>query len=479
MNELHASISDIFRQYENDAYMSSRVQNYICNQLPGIFKSMADNRALRIVRTEELTVEHDAFIHTFLCANRYFYMPQTETFFFYDGATYQPYSEDGVLHHILTTITRDRSLMSWKYKTKVSVMKRIKEQYLLSSVPESDTIQSVILSLYPSVFLTKAEAKYFLTVVGDNILKKKSHLFHLLPPYAKTFMRELNVYSQTQIGSNTMNSFRLKYHEHDYANCRLIHMNETVKYENIWSPLITVDLLCVACHYSSRFEHSDEFVIDSQDTALQSYVFYLKDTTLSQMMDAFMGEYLEPKQSASVSMSKMQYLWKHYLNSKKLPMIAFQTPLKTELITKMSAHYNEDTDTFVGVFSRFLPVISEFLKFWDETMVEDDNETNLEIDEVRALFSRRMGRNTALCDTQIMDLLAHFYPNVIVENDKYIQEIRCSLWDKRRDIRNAMTECHDASSDSDAYMFYCNYHKRNKIATPVVSKKYFVAQQYD
>ena len=155
-------------------------------------------------------------------------------------------------------------------------------------------------------------------------------------------------------------------------------------------------------------------------------------------------------------------------------MIAFQTPLRTELITKLSAHYNEETDTFVGVFSRFLPVISEFLKFWDETMVEDDNETNLEIDEVRVLFNRRMGRNATMCETQILDLLTHFYPNVIVENDKYIQEIRCSLWDKRRDIKLAMTEFRNSAvSGDDAYVFYCNYHKRNKITTPVVSKKYF------
>lgn len=474
MNEINTTITEIFQQYENDPYMVQRVQNYICNQLPGVFRNMADARIQRAVRAEELTVEYGAFIHTFLATNRYFYMPQTETFFYYDGTNYKPYSEDGILHHILTTITRDRSLMSWKYKTKVSIMKRIKEQYLLSSVPESDTIQSVILSLYPSVFPTKAEAKYFLTVVGDNILKKKSHLFHLLPPYAKTFMRELNVYSQTQIGTNTMNSFRLKYHEHDYANCRLIHMNETVKYENIWRPLINVDLLCVASHYSSRYEHSDEFVVDSQDAALQSYVFYLKDTTLSQMTDTFVGEYLETKQTATISMNKMQYLWKHYLNSKKLPMIAFQTPLRTELITKMSEHYNEETDTFIGVCSRFLPVISEFLKFWDETMVEDDNETNLEIDEVRVLFNRRMGRNTTMCETQILDLLTHFYPNVIVENDKYIQEIRYSLWDKRRDIKLAMDEFRNSAvSGDDAYVFYCNYHKRNKITTPVVSKKYF------
>jgi hypothetical protein len=95
----------------------------------------------------------------------------------------------------------------------------------------------------------------------------------------------------------------------------------------------------------------------------------------------------------------------------------------------------------------------------------------LEIDEVRVLFNRRMGRTATMCETQILDLLTHFYPNVIVENDKYIQEIRCSLWDKRRDIKLAMDEYRD--SNDDAYVFYCNYHKRNKITTPVVSKKYF------
>jgi hypothetical protein len=50
-------------------------------------------------------------------------------------------------------------------------MKRIKENSLLKSIPESYTIQSVLDLLYPTFFPSKVEAKYFLTILGDNIFE--------------------------------------------------------------------------------------------------------------------------------------------------------------------------------------------------------------------------------------------------------------------------------------------------------------------
>ena len=125
----------------------------------------------------------------FLNTYRYFYVSTTETFVFYDGKRYELTSEDNILHHILTTITNEKQLMDWKQRTKVYMMKRIKDNSLLKSVPESETIQNVLSYFYPSLFETKQEAKYFLTIVGDSLFRKNPDLIHFVQPRAKTFLR--------------------------------------------------------------------------------------------------------------------------------------------------------------------------------------------------------------------------------------------------------------------------------------------------
>ena len=378
-------ITGLHEKYANDPYMSVRFHNYVCNQLPALMSSLSIKHQMSIVRNDELTIEYDAFIQSFLNNNRYFYASSTENFFYYDGIHYKLLSEDGILHHILTTITRDQNLMSWKYKTKVSIMKRIKDNSLFTSLPESATIQNVIMSLYPVFFTTRSEAKYFLTALGDNIFKKSSYLIHLLPSYVKAFIRELNNYSQINVGSNLIQTFKLKYHEHDYANCRLINMNETVKYENIWRHIIDdfgLNIICVACHYSIRFGSSDDFLNASHDVTLKSHALYLKDKTGQDLVDGFVRDYISTDSAQTgltITWKNMQYLWKHFLNQKKLPMVIYQAPLKNAMKLKMNNHYSEENDTFTGIFSKFLPAIQSFIQFWDETMTDDDSENWLEL----------------------------------------------------------------------------------------------------
>ena len=372
MNEddLYSVVGKLRAKYANDPYMLTLLSSFINNQLPNIMESMDVQRQHRAVRTETLNLEFDSFIKSFMTNNKYFYVSSTEKFFYYDGMHYRLYNEDGILHHILTSITNDRNLMSWKYKTKVSIMKRIKENPLLTSVPESDTIQHVIMSLYPTIFSSKNAVKYFLTILGDNILKKKTDLIHLLPAYAKSFIRELNNYCQINIGVNLMQSFRLKYHEHDYTNCRLVYMHEAVKYENIWKSIIEeigIDLICVAVHYSTRYDSSDECIADTQDTVLQTYVSYLSVRTVSDLVGGFVGKYIahDKTSGGTITWKNLQYLWKHFLNANKLPMVLFQTPLKNELMRFLGENYIESTDTFQGIFSKYLPDIQRFIQFWD------------------------------------------------------------------------------------------------------------------
>lgn len=471
-------VKELYAKYTDDPYMALKTHNYICNQLPNVLQNTFVNRQLRITRTEELTTEQDSFIETFLTNNKYFYVPSTEKFFYYNGIKYKVYSEDEILHNILSTITQDRSLISWKYKTKTTIMKRIKENLLVKSVPESETIQRVIMSLYPAFFSTKTEAKYFLTVLGDNIFKKNPYLNHFLQPYAKNFIKKINSLCIESIGINLLHTFKFKYHGHEYYNSRLLNFHESIKHVSILENIIKefgLDILCVACHYSIRYENSDEYVYSCQDTSLQSYVFYLKNLNIENLITIFINEYItfgnidNDEKSSQVSWKNLQYLWKHFLNTKKLPTVVFQTPLKSILIEKMKDRYIADTDSFQNIFSKFLPEIQRFLTFWDNTMVYDESEQGLEIEEIKYLFNKwRNNQHEKLLginDEKMVDIIGYYYPDIVIESEKYIQYTKCILWDKKSDIKLALKNLHNDKQNYnmnfsiyDAYIYYCKYH---------------------
>jgi hypothetical protein len=166
-------------------------------------------------------------------------------------------------------------LLQWKHKTKVNIIKQIKDRNLFTSTPETDTIQNVLNSLYPNFFPSKKIAKYFLTIIGDNILKKNSDLIFIISPKMRVFLDELEAVSLYSIGSG-YNSFKYvtKYHEnHSFNNCRLIKFNENYSNE-YWRDLlkkIGLNLLCVAAHYSNRYKDSDSFIISNSDEELMTY----------------------------------------------------------------------------------------------------------------------------------------------------------------------------------------------------------------
>uniref|UniRef100_A0A6C0K0U2 Uncharacterized protein n=1 Tax=viral metagenome TaxID=1070528 RepID=A0A6C0K0U2_9ZZZZ len=515
ITDAHRVIDELFTKYANNPYMLERTYNYICQQLPNQLEVLDRTHELRISRIEELTVEQHAFITEFIAKNQYFYVPATELFYHYDGKHYRLYNEDDILHQILTLITKDKQLMCWKQRTKVYIMKRIKENILLKSVPESYTIQNVLSVLHPTIFSTRTEAKYFLTIIGDNIFKKNSHLIHFLHANSKHFIRELNAMCQGFLGTNLFQTIKHKYHEHSYQHSRILKINDIIKNEAIWRPLLmtwSLDILCVACHYSMRFNCSDDFLLHTNDEPLCQSVFYLNRNDPSNIVDHFIADYLQKNQrqptratrslqneesshnfssntdeidskniTGQITWKNMQYLWKYFLESKNLPAILFQQALKTIFTQKLSEYYKPEIDSFVGIFSKHLPAIQKFISFWEETITiqEDDIEHDFEIDELSILFKlwcENQGETVSSFNhSQLLNLIDYFYPNIEIDQDKYIYKIHCSLWDKQLDVQTVMEsllENGERLSLYDAYRFYCQNCPRAK-QTLIVSKSYF------
>lgn len=448
------TIQELYSKYQSDPYMLSKTHNYICFQLPTILENMKKTYEERQQRNDELSNEQDSFIKTFLSENHYFYAPSTERYFFYDGLSYYARNEDDILHHVLTTISKEKQiLMPRKPQTKVYIMKRIKENHILKSVPESETIQCVLDALYPAIFETKADAKYFLCVLGDNMLKKNNQLIHFMDPNAKPFLREITNVAQYLIGANPSSSIKYKYYEHEYKYCRFIRVNEVaVHNESSWMSMLktyTLDLLCVAGHYSDRYNSSDEYLEKMcNEQGLVNHALCLKSKTPADMVDWFLTEYILVVQpgttltSPSISWKNMQYLWKRFLDERRLPTIMFQQKLKGVVCEKIHT-YSGETDSFQNVSSKYLPVIQNFLAFWEETIVIEREHNVLaeyEIDELWILYKNWSSNISLLNEKEMIDLISYFFPGVEIEQNKYITGVRCVLWDKQLDIQTAIDQ---------------------------------------
>jgi len=508
-------IKDLFSKYSNDEYMKDRIQQYISNRLPKIFESFYKQRMTNKYYEEQMHDVQDSFIQGFLKTNLYYYIPTTEKFFYYDRVHYKPIYEDDILHHVLTSISKNRSLLAWKKSTKVHIMAKIKCSNLLNSIPNSETIQHVLDLLYPAIFSKKTEAKYFLTIIGDGLFKKETQLIHFIDPKAKAFLRELNNVSQIYLGANVISTFKHKYYEHSYIHSRLCRVSDGIGSENIWRPIIEnhfLDIMCVASHYSIRFSSSDNYIIEaSNDDTLMEYVFYLRNHERPEKVVAeFLSLYVEKRDGQSISWKNMLFLWKHFLDKYELPAIIFQQNLKHMLIQLCNSKiapsppvhtsfmemmndsiqnilknidYDEVTDSFIGLNSKYMPAIHSFLQFWSESMVISDTEYDLELSEILTLFKRYCIKNgivtNTMNETHILEMINYYYPEIVTEDKKYVHGISCISWNKSHDIKNTLEvlQTYDMNESPisfyEAYEFYCKYYRSHDQNGMIVSKQYF------
>jgi hypothetical protein len=332
--------------------------------------------------------------------------------------------EDHVLYNILNAISQERNpkLMCWKHKTKVSLLKRIKENKLTKTIPESETIQHVL----NSFITTKPETKYFLTVLGDNILKKNlNHLHFLLNTNeCKTFLKELNQTCIYFFGNQCTQTFKIKFHDKHYEDemkdCRMISIE---RIEN--GQVSLLDILCVACHYSVRYGDADHYLL--KDTDVEQKVLRLTKTTPEILVNQFLAEYITETEDKKIQMTwqNMYYLWKMFLQNHHYPTSLFQSNIKT-ILTQNQKSYKIDGDFFIGLASSQLPNVQFFLRFWNETMIHDELETDLEIEEIATLF-RFWGesfkwKNGYLNENPILDAISYFFPEIEIENQMAFEQ---------------------------------------------------------
>jgi hypothetical protein len=500
-DNLTSIVNDLFIKYQNNPTIREKLVQTIEN-LPTFLENANNTILERAERKSKLESDSETFIHKFLHNNKFYYNTTSELFFEYKNNKYMLVKEDDVQHCILSTLSTNKALTDWKHKLKITILKKIKERDIFTCIPESETIQNVINRLSASICDNKEKAKYFLTVLGD-ILLKKCNLIYFANSKTKQFIKELNNLSCILFGTpNLLHYFKFKYYEHTFTECRNVDIQEFVNIEN-WNTYFkqeqALDLFCVATYYSSRYENGDTFLQEHcKDDELKKYALYLKNSSDTKIIDKFCEKNIEHSDDCSISWKNMQYLWKRFIESEKLPNVFFSTALKTHLLKKLK--YNETDDVYLDCTSTLLPIVSKFIQFWTDNIEINDKENDtctdtstfpcqddtssvnineeLEIDELCSLFTHHTKHN--MNEKHILDLIRHYYPDTLIEDDKYILNASCKLWNKKQDIIKSLqkyktsspseniTSAADEISINELYQFYCKSKKKF-----IVSKRYF------
>lgn len=475
-------LDNLLEKYANNAYITNKLLQHIIVQLPLILETANINHIKREERKQLLTYNQQDFTNKFLNIHNYFYLSNTEIFFNYDKQHFSVLKEDDIIHTILRSINHEPPLIAWKHKIKVNIIKKIKERNLFNCIPDSQTIQYVINNLYPSFFKEKNQVKYFLTIIGDIILKKNDSLIYLIDQNAKNLIKYLSTQCYNYCGNgNLINNFKCKYHEqYSYQNCRLLQINEN-NYELLGTEFNKniLDLFCVAVHYSNRYNSADEF-LNSVNSEFQNYNLYLKNNSQENIVNNFIQRSLNKCSNSTntlISFKDMIYLWKLFLDEENLPNIMYINTLKCILKDKLE--YDEEKDNFLNLTSTLLPTVSNFINFWDETIIESEDENILEISELLILFKHWSKASIQIKENTLLDLIKYYYNDTIIENDKFICNIKCSLFNKNDEINKLLQELkifcqkkqikYSLAIDY-AYDFYSKNCKKNLI---IINKQYF------
>lgn len=482
-DNLHKSLDSLLDKYKENEYITGRLETYITQLLPSALESANLNYEVREERKNSLSHQRNEFIERFMHKNKNYYCPVNKLFLQYDGLHFVGYGEDDIQHKILSTITQERILTAWKYKINNEIIRVIKTRSPLLAIPDSFTIQHTINMFIPNLFSSKYKTKYFLTLLGDNILgKTPRNIVYIISPSTKEIIQEIGHLWNMHFGpNNIVQNIKYKYYEHEYSNCRLLHINEefTSTYKNVASDIskYIIDVMCIAAHYSNRYGSADNYLKNCSDSEFVNHTLYLTTRTSEQIVDIFIDECVVKCKGSHMDTKNMIFIWKKFLKEKKLPSIIFYEPLKS--IFKSKFEYNASTDSFLNVTSLSLPLVATFIKFWDTTCQSDEND--MEIDELCFLFKKWTNKSSIqVTENFLIELIRHFYPSVDIENDKYILNIGSTLWNKQAEVANYLelykfhtidTKC--VATLCSAYEYYITSCNSNTNIIYRVSKRYF------
>ena len=432
------ALSEIYATY-SDSNLHHKILEFIKRELP----ERLDTHIERMKRQDKLEKGTEVFINEFLINSgmKYMYIAKSDIFVKYDTTQFTLVNESEILHEVLTRVSNNKELIPWKYKIKNMIMKKIKDTSLFTTIPESHTIQKVLSHITPLLLPTREEAKYFLSVIGDNILKKLPDNIHLVDVKAKDFITALsdNIFSYFKNKYHIDTTIKYAWYDHPYTSCRVINFNKAVSTANCWNTFIKyhiLDIMAVSVYYSNRFENSDCYALENMNNECMQDILYLKDYNETSLINVFITENLlmVKDEAVTITVKEMRYLWKKFLADKKLPSVIFMS----QVTTILSQILTLQDGLYIGVTSKDLSYSDPLRRFWRDNMIEEDGE-EIEVSELYCIFIDWLMLNPKdqmihISEKTFISVLEHYH-EINLYDDKYVKNYKCLLWDKKEEIR--------------------------------------------
>ena len=483
---MQKSINQIISLYEDNKKSKDvldKITSFICDRLP-----------IEIVcwkkefNKNKINIEKGIFISNFLNdeSNQYYYIEETDIFIKYDNLNYSLINEDELLYLILTEISKNKLLLSKKQQIKDIIIKDIKTNKLGTGIPDSNTIQNIINYLYPVLFKTKSEAKYFLCVLGDNILKKDTYKYYFMRSYSAIFLNHINNCFRDYYNYDIKNNFyydianlnkqsNIKY-AGVYFKTRILDFKQSINNTRFWKHFLeqnVLNIVSVAIHYSQRYDNSEEYLQNKIED--KEKILYLKNNSKNDIIEKFTKKICK-EDGKKMTKKELYYIWELFLIEENIPSI-FELDnmfyVKFNEINNFEKNANND---YLNIFSDNLLIARQFNKFWKDNMFDDQNEI-IEISEIFYFFKQQTKIKTS-SEKEIILIIEYFYPFIKISNKKYINNYSCKLWNKRKTINDVINKIAEEENienitNMKLYKKYCHYLKimKNEL---VVNKTYFM-----
>ena len=483
-HEIIDNLLDLYVKYQDNVYAREKFLQYLMNSEEYIIQQIREKEE-RDRRRAMLEKHKEQFIYKFLLQNNYLYIPDSSLFVHYDTYNYSLVCEDIIWGKILTKINNEKHLMPWKQKVRMELLMTIRKKHIQQCTPESNTIQKVLQIISSSVAENKDYAKYFLTIIGDTILKKHTTNVYLTNNKITKFIEFLQYEFNKYIKTNITTIFKTKYHFHNYRDLRIFPLHQNIEAPFLWEHYIkqnVLNIIVVACHYSERYKSADKYIEQKcYSENVRNHVFQLKNETKETFIQTFINSMLETSDTLSISQKEMQYIWKNYLDSQNIQCILFNTEL-TELLSKQY-NVNENGD-YLNVTCNKIKYISYFNEYISETLTHisseyECDEFTYEISELLELFNiwkQSKNYNVTIDEKQFKQLLQHFHEAISIKDERNVCNCLSTMWNKKNDILTFLDQ-NDESSETpivELYETYCKYVKDHDISFNLcVSKTYF------
>ena len=477
MENLIVKITQLYEKHKKSPKTLEKLSYYVEKQLPALLDKYDAQEKKRIY----LEKESKKYINSFFSnsEHQYFYIKTTDTFIEYNECDYKIIPEDNLWFKILNDITEKKTLLEWKQQIKTKIINVIKTKKILTSIPESLTIQNMINFFTPILFSDKEKVKYFFAIIGDNILGKSNENNYFVQEKSKEFFEILENLSGYYFDNklNISNNFKYKYRGQSYENARLIYFTNNIKNKSIWFSFIKENFLnfIVLCsHYSSRYVNAENYALQRNES-FKNEIFYLKKNTKEDIINYFIGKYTFKDENNKIHSSDIQFLWNLFLKEKNMENIIYKVELENILRNKL----NYNSGNYLNLNTSHSKKIKIFKTFFEKHITYDDDD-ELEISEIHKILQNN--NESSITESLLEDLISH-YTSYRSEDGKTINNISCNLWSKQQEILESFENKFNKPeiieniennylSIYDAYILYCKYsNNNNKILT--VSKKYF------